>query len=174
MVSGTIHKATKASNKVKSKAVKEVEIIEVTEEAPSALAEPAGNPLDEVISQAEKARVAYVEAEQQVARTYHGNEMQIARVCQEAVFCYQGAYDAAVALALTTREDALNDALKELEEAIRRAQELFRRAKEKADAAYDETVMQAYRDRHYHQEQSWKAHGDAAEQAWKLYSRISK
>jgi hypothetical protein len=173
MVIGTAHKTKKMPGKIKSGVTKEVHIIEMAE-TPSDVEERIESPLAEVMTQAEKAYVAYREAEQQVARAYHENEIRVGKAFKRAEEWSQNAYENAAAQALKMHEEALAEALRAREDVIQRAEESFRAAKEIADKNYDEAMAQAIREHHDNAEKAWKVRDETLELAWKTYSKMTK
>ena len=68
--------------------------------------------LDEVMTQAERAYAAYMDAERQVAKAYHENEMQVAKAYKRAESQAYRAFETTVTQALKDRDDAIDKAVK--------------------------------------------------------------
>ena len=105
--------------KKKDEATPEPEAVEPAEERPS-------SPLDEVMSQAERAYAAYMDAERQVAKAYHENEVQVAKAYKRAEQQAARNYASNVAQALKDRDEALAKAAKARDDVITQAEGAYR------------------------------------------------
>ena len=128
-------------------------------------------PLDEILSQAEKAYTAYMEAERRVAQAYHENEIQVAKAYKQAEQQAQRTFDEAVGEAQRVREEAIAKALNARETALEMAEKAFREAKEQADKTCDEIITQALKARNDRMAKAWDTHQQAMLDAWKIFTR---
>ena len=173
MVTKTLPKNLKSPSKIR-KATKEVEIIEMTEEIPSKSQETNRNGLEEVMSQADKAYSAYIIAQQEVARSYHENEIHVVGAYQRAQNKAYRSFDTAVAKAAKERDETLIWATEAREKAIQQVEVTFKETKDKAESTYDAAVSRALQERDSDLEQASKLRDETIEQAWLIYSKVTR
>jgi len=131
------------------------------------------SPLGEILSQAEKAYMAYMEAERQVARAYHENEVQVAKAYKRAEQKAQRTYDEAVIDALRIREETATKALDAYREALEMAEAAFGEAKEQADKTCDEIIVKALKAREDAMAEAWDTCQQAMLSTWKIFSSLT-
>jgi len=135
---------------------------EAASPSPGASSEPhpAVEPLEEILSRAEKAYTAYIEAQKEVARAYKRNEVQFDR-----------AFVAASDRANAVYAEALQRAAREREMAEKAAEDAYRKALEQAKSAYESSVQQALKARDEAVLQAWNARKQAIDVAWKVFGK---
>jgi len=152
-------KLTKAAKKPK----KESSLLSETEVA---------KPLDELVGYAEKAYVAYREAEQELARAFKENEEQAIRIYQRAEKKAQIFYDQDTSEASRQHEETITQAIKAHDEAIRHEEEKLKKASQEADEIFHEKLAKALTERNSAIDEALKVRDNTIQQSWTIYSRI--
>lgn len=127
--------------------------------------------LDEALGLAERAYVAYLEAQRLVANAYRANEQRIAQAYQKAERQAQNAYNESVRQALKARDEAVTQALKARDEAITQAEKAYRKATEEAEKACEASIEVAWRKREETIEQALQLQKQTMEQTWNIYTK---
>jgi len=120
--------------------------------------------LTEAIDKAKTAHASYIQAEQQTARTYRGNERQVTKACKMAERQPQDAYE----------KEAILQALKKYEEAQKQADEAFNIDKGKADGTFNKAVIKARRNRDRSIDRDWETCREFVRQAQLLFTRLDE
>lgn len=105
-------------------------------ETPATAAEPAAapveavpklsKPLDEVLGRAERAYLAYMEAQKEVGQAYRENEVQAEGTLRQSEEDARNSSNGIIHQALSTRDEAVESARKEREEGTAQAERLTR------------------------------------------------
>jgi hypothetical protein len=119
------------------------------------------NPLDEVLSQAQRAYTAYMDATREVSRIYRENEIQIG-----------DAYVKAAQEANQACEASVKQAEKAREQAEKRARDAYQRALENAEKTAEEAIAQALKTREEDIAKAWGKREETVAQAWDIYTKV--
>ncbi|RJQ40117.1 MAG: hypothetical protein C4555_02120 [Dehalococcoidia bacterium] len=122
-----------------------------------------GSPLDKILSQAERAYAAYLEAQREVAQAYHENEIQVNQ-----------AYRRDEEKIHKTYHQVMREALRVREASIEEAQEVLRETEEKINNRYKEVIAQALEAREDVIDKAWAVYQKAKLSALDIYSRLAE
>jgi len=131
------------------------------EETQAGAGEAVRNPLDEVLTQAQKAYTAYMDATREVSRIYRENEINVGETYMKAA---QQANQAC--------EDSIKQAEKAREQAEKRAGDAYQKALDQAVKNAEEAIAQALKTRDEEIAKAWQSRGETVAQAWDIYSKV--
>lgn len=117
-----------------------------------------GNPLSELLSQAENAYKLYRQAQQEVAKGYKKHEWQMETLFKDDEKRANDTYGKILAQAVSTREQAKQE-----------AEEAFGAAQANAEEAFQQSVQEAQKAQRESVARSWQKYVESREQAWSFF-----
>ena len=151
---------------------------EAATESPEAVVTQEVEPLTEVLSRAQQAYQAYMDAQKEVAGTYRANELQMQEAYKEREVQGDKLCEQALELARSARDEArrratlvYQTAIEAAQKAQQEAEEAYEKALQELNNEYENRAKEALQERATSVAEAWKAHTDRLERAWKVYAR---
>ncbi|MGD0795737.1 MAG: PAS domain S-box protein [Dehalococcoidales bacterium] len=117
--------------------------------------------IDEVMSQAERAYAAYMDAERQVAKAYHENELQVGLSYKRAETAAMKDFNATLLQAKTV-----------LDEVLQKSHES--ESYQNAIGNFHDSIIQALATYNDNLNKAWNIRSETIQMAWDIYSKIAK